>query len=218
MDRSDGLSAKIHGDDGLPPRAEAYLDVSRPDQIRDAAMKCFAEDGIANTSLRAIAEAAGVSLGLVQHYFVTKSQLIDVIDQHVLSIFGQVQAEPSSGSDAEDRVSDAGSRLAQLMSENPTVMDYVGRALAERGEVGNTIFDGFYAISAQQGAEFAAQGLTPDDLDPLWANMLPLILRVGTIMLRPYIERHVDGSLYEPEQTARWDAAVTRLIREGQMK
>ncbi len=181
-------------------------------------MKCFADDGIASTSLRAIAEAAGVSLGLVQHYFVTKSQLIEAIDQHVLAIFGQVLAEPPPGSDADDHVGDAGSRLAQLMADNPVVMDYIARALAERGEVGNAIFDGLYAISAQQGAAFAAQGLTQEGLDPLWSNMLPLILRVGTIMLRPHIERHAAGPLYDPEQTSRWDAAVTRLIRQGQMK
>lgn len=181
-------------------------------------MKCFAENGIASTSLRSIAEAAGVSLGLIQHYFATKSQLIEAIDSRVLSVFAQVQVDPLSEAGADERVSDAGSQLAAVMSENPDVMDYVARALAERGGVGNTIFDGFFAISAQQGAAFAAQGLTPDDLDPLWGNMLPLILRVGTIMLRQHIERHVDGSLYEPEQICRWDAAVTRLIREGQMK
>lgn len=191
---------------------------ARPAQIRDAAMKCFAEHGIANTSLRTIAEAAGVSLGLIQHYFGTKAQLIEAIDRRVLDVFAGMPIEPSSTSGDDDPVSDTGSRLAELMSKNPDVMDYVGRALAERGEVGNTIFDGFYAISAQQGAAFAAEGLTPDDLDPLWANMLPLILRVGTIMLRQHIERHVDGSLYGPEQISRWDAAVTRLIREGQMK
>lgn len=190
---------------------------ARPAQIRDVAMKCFAERGIASTSLRAIAEEAGVSLGLIQHYFVTKGQLIEAIDQHVLDVFARVQVEPSSAA-ADDRVAEASDQLAELMTDNPDMMDYVGRALAEHGEVGNTIFDGLFAISAQQGAAFAAQGLTPDDLDPLWSNMLPLILRVGTIMLRHHIERHADGPLYDPEQILRWNAAVTRLICQGQMK
>ncbi len=189
---------------------------AKPAQIRDAAMKCFAERGIASTSLRTIAEEAGVSLGLIQHYFVTKAQLIEAIDAHVLDVFAQMQAEPSPA--AGDRVGDASDRLAALMTENPDVMDYVGRALAEHGEVGNTIFDGFFAISAEHGAAFAAQGLTPEDLDPLWSNMLPLILRVGTIMLRHHIERHIDGPLYDPAQLSRWSAAVTRMICQGQLR
>ncbi|MBX7450864.1 TetR/AcrR family transcriptional regulator [Mycolicibacterium sp. 3033] len=184
-------------------------------QIRDVAMKCFARRGIAATSLRTIAEEAGVSLGLVQHYFVTKDQLIEAIDQHVLDVFAQMQTVPSPA--PEDLMGDASDRLGTLMTENPDVMDYVGRALAEHGGVGDTIFDGFFAISAEQGAAFAAQGLTPEDLDPLWSNMLPLILRVGTIMLRHHIERHTDGPLYEPGQMSRWNAAVTRMICRGQM-
>lgn len=200
-------------DDGsLPRRRKTNPKATKPEQIRDAAIRCFAQHGVANTSLRTIAETAGVSLGLIQHYFVTKNQLIECIDHHVLSIFGaalHVQSEVSA--------TDAGTRFAELMSNNPDVMDYIARALAEGGAVGNVIFDGLYEISAQQGAGFAAQGLVRDDLDPVWSNLLPLILRVGTVMLRPHIERHVAGSLYDPEQTSRWDAAVTRMIREGQM-
>ncbi|WP_241474005.1 TetR/AcrR family transcriptional regulator [Mycolicibacterium neoaurum] len=200
-------------DDGsLPRRRKTNPKATKPEQIRDAAIRCFAEHGIASTSLRIIAETAGVSLGLIQHYFVTKSQLIECIDHHVLSIFGaalDVQSEVSAA--------DAGSRFAELMSNNPDVMDYIARALAEGGAVGNLIFDGLYEISAQQGASFATRGLVRDALDPVWSNLLPLILRVGTVMLRPHIERHVAGSLYDPAQTSRWDAAVTRMIREGQM-
>lgn len=197
------------------PRMPQGSAAARPAQIRDVAMKCFAERGIASTSLRTIAEEAGVSLGLIQHYFVTKTQLIEAIDHHVLEVFAQMSGEPPASG---DQVGAASDRLAALMTDNPDVMDYVGRALAEHGGVGNTIFDGFFAISAEQGAAFAGQGLTPEDLDPLWSNLLPLILRVGTIMLRHHIERHTDGPLYDPEQLSRWNAAVTRMICQGQMK
>ena len=206
-------------DNGTLPRPpETNAKATKPEQIRDAAMRCFAVHGIATTSLRVIAETAGVSLGLIQHYFVTKGQLIDSIDRHVLAIFDEALGEAAPVSTADDIVTDAGSRFAELMCTNPDVMDYIGRALTEGGDVGNALFEGLYAISAHQGATFAAQGLTPDDLDPVWAAMLPLILRVGTVMLRPHVERHISGTLYDPAQTSRWDAALTRMIREGQMK
>lgn len=204
-------------DDRPLPRRPGQQKATKPEQIRDAAMKCFAEHGIAATSLRVIAATAGVSLGLIQHYFATKTQLIECIDHHVLSIFGDALNQGEAEAGATDQAADAGSRFAELMYRNPDVMDYIGRALTEGGAVGSVIFDGLYAISAAQGASFSAQGLLPDDLDPVWANLLPLILRVGTIMLRPHLERYVDGPLYDPAQTSRWDAAVTRMIREGQM-
>ena len=203
--------------DGLAPRPAA-ASATKPEQIRDAAMRCFAEGGIAGTSLQAIADAADVSIGLIQHYFGTKRQLIASIDRHVLRVFGDALEVSTGETDVAASASEAGSRFAELMHHNPEIMDYVGRALAEGGEVGKVIFDGLHAISEQQGVTFADQGLMPDDLDAVWAAMLPLILRVGTIMLRPHVERHLPGSLYDWDETSRWDAAVTRLIQKGQFK
>ncbi|MEN4473986.1 TetR/AcrR family transcriptional regulator [Mycolicibacterium cosmeticum] len=203
--------------DGSAPRPPV-VPATKPEQIRDAAMKCFADGGFAGTSLQTIADAADVSIGLIQHYFVTKRQLIESIDRHVLSVFGDALGVSPGATDVAVGASEAGSRFAELMHHNPEIMDYVGRALVEGGEVGKVIFDGLHAISEQQGVTFAAQGLTPDDLDSVWAAMLPLILRAGTIMLRPHIERHLQGSLYDWDATSRWDAAVTRLIQKGQFK
>ncbi|SCX11175.1 TetR/AcrR family transcriptional regulator [Mycolicibacterium fluoranthenivorans] len=202
--------------DGSAPRPPVGS-ATKPEQIREAAMKCFAENGVAGTSLQMIADAADVSIGLIQYYFVTKGQLIESIDRHVLTVFRDALGV-SPGTDDVASASEVGSRFAELMHYNPAIMDYVGRALAEGGEVGRAIFDGLYAISEQQGVAFAAQGLTPDDLDSVWAAMLPLIIRVGTIVLRPHVERRLAGSLYDWDETSRWDAAVLRLIQKGQFK
>jgi AcrR family transcriptional regulator len=45
------------------------------DAILDAARDCFAERGLASTSVRAVATRAGVDPALVHHYFGTKSAL-----------------------------------------------------------------------------------------------------------------------------------------------
>jgi AcrR family transcriptional regulator len=48
---------------------------STRDDILDAARACFAERGLAATSVRAVATRAGVDPALVHHYFGTKSAL-----------------------------------------------------------------------------------------------------------------------------------------------
>ncbi len=45
------------------------------DEILDAARACFAERGLASTSVRAVAQRAGVDPALVHHYFGTKGAL-----------------------------------------------------------------------------------------------------------------------------------------------
>lgn len=48
-------------------------------QIRDAAFELFAATGFANTSVRAIAEKAGVSKGLIYHYYEGKDDILQAI-------------------------------------------------------------------------------------------------------------------------------------------
>lgn len=56
------------------PRAD---ETNQRERLLDAAVVCFADDGIAATSLRTIALKAGVTPALVNYYFGSKQQLID---------------------------------------------------------------------------------------------------------------------------------------------
>jgi AcrR family transcriptional regulator len=56
------------------PRA---VDANQRGRLLDAAVLCFAADGVAATSLRSIALKAGVTPALVNYYFGSKQQLLD---------------------------------------------------------------------------------------------------------------------------------------------
>ena len=56
-------------------------------------------------------------------------------------------------------------------------------------------FDALVGISATQRDQFVKQGMTRPDLDPEWAALSPLILRVGATILRPHIECHLGKAL-----------------------
>src|SRR3954471_14139703 len=64
------------------------------ERIRDAALKSFATYGTSATSLRTVAAAAGVSLGLVQHHFATKAGLIRAVDDHVRAVVTATMSQP----------------------------------------------------------------------------------------------------------------------------
>lgn len=187
------------------------------DRIRDAAVRTLADNGVAATSLRAVAEEAGVSIGLVQHYFRNKAGLVAAVDDYVLEVFGEIiEATPISEMSSE-YLAGMGSRFAQLLFEYPDLVNYIAHALVEGEKIGSVIFDGLLQISVAQGEKFTEAGLTRPDLDPVWGALNPLILRVGAMILRPHIERHLPESFVTRNQLQRWDASVTRLIREGQV-
>jgi AcrR family transcriptional regulator len=56
------------------PRAD---ETNQRERLLDAAVACFAADGVAATSLRSIALKAGVTPALVNYYYGSKEQLLD---------------------------------------------------------------------------------------------------------------------------------------------
>jgi TetR/AcrR family transcriptional regulator, regulator of cefoperazone and chloramphenicol sensitivity len=201
----------------LVPRNPAPAEPSSTDRIRDAALKSFAANGIAATSLRTVAEAAGTSIGLVQHYYGTKAALIAAVDDYVLRVIANaVESGPLPPPPADPLV-EMGRRTTTLIAEQPDVVDYLGRALVEGDSIGSQIFDGLVGISTEQGRQLRERHQISRDLDAVWAAINPLVLRLGAIILRTHIERHIPEPFTTPTQLRRWDDAVTALIREGQL-
>src|SRR6478735_3030793 len=97
---------------------------SSVERIRNAALKSFATDGTSTTSLRTVAAAAGVSVGLVQHHFGTKAGLIKAVDDHVLGVVIAAMAPPLP--ELGDSVAEMGSRVTRLIADHPDTADYVG--------------------------------------------------------------------------------------------
>jgi AcrR family transcriptional regulator len=200
------------------PRHVPVVEPTNEDRIRDAALATFAAHGIAATSYRMVAEAAGVSIGLVQHYFKSKAALIAAVDDHVLEVVGLTMDSGPLPGGKDAALLEAGNRMTTLIADHAIVLEYAGRALVEGDAIGAVIFDGLLGVSIAQRDHFTEKQLTREDLDPEWSALNPLILRIGAIILRPHIERYLGESFTTPEQLQRWDTAVTNLIREGQLR
>lgn len=198
----------------LPDAARVRAEGAPIERIREAAMKSFARQGFAKTSLRAIASEAGVSLGLVQHHFATKDGLIKAVDDHVLAVvINQITQEiPASTSDS---VAEIGDRVTRMIAELPDIVDYVGRALIDSRPVGYMIFDALLNSGTARWNQRGERGETRPDLDLTWAAVNSLVLALGTFILRGHIERNLPEPLTSPAQLQRWQDSVTMLLREG---
>jgi AcrR family transcriptional regulator len=189
-------------------------DPSSIERIRNAALRSFAMHGTAATSLRTVAEAAGVSVGLVQHHFANKAGLIKAVDDHVLSVVIAIIAQPMPGPPA-DSLNEMGSRVTQLVAEHPDVVDYFGRALIDGSPLGVMIFDTLVGNGTARWHQRSERGEARPDVDLTWAAINSLVLALGTLILRTHVERHLPEPLSTPAQLERWQASVNTLLREG---
>jgi AcrR family transcriptional regulator len=92
----------------LTPRQQQALD--RREQIVETALRLFARHGFDGTSTKQIAQAAGITEGLIFHYFPTKAELLTAVLDTRHSFIGELRAMLSTA-DAEP-VSDLLQRLA----------------------------------------------------------------------------------------------------------
>jgi AcrR family transcriptional regulator len=186
-------------------------------RIRAAALHLFAEHGTEATPLRAVAAAAGVSLGLVQHHFGTKAGLVNAVDKEVLRVLTAMMTEPIPEPPA-DPVAEVGQRVSSLIAEQPDVVNYLSRAFVTGGALGTMIFDALAANGAARWNELHDHEQTRPDLDLQWAPLHPLILVVGTLILRPHLDRHLAEPFGTPRQLQRWQTSVNALLSEGQLR
>jgi AcrR family transcriptional regulator len=184
------------------------------ERIRSAALRSFATYGASATSLRTVAEAAGVSVGLVQHHFTNKAGLIKAVDDHVMAVVVEIIAQPIPAPPA-DSIAEMGSRVTQFMSGNPDVVDYVGRALIDGSPLGTTIFDTLAAFGMARWSQRKERGEVRPDVDLTWAALNSLVLALGAMILRGHIERHLPEPFTTPAQLQRWQDAVNKLLRGG---
>lgn len=183
-------------------------------KIRDAALAEFAGRGVEATSLREVAARAGVSVGLIQHHFGTKGDLVDAVNRDVTDLLREVLA---SGPEPVT-VDDFGEQVMQLFTKHTVVADYLARALVDDTSFGAAIFDTLIEMGVARWRRRADAGQTVDGLDVPWAAMNMVVLVIGTVLLRPHVERQLADPLLCPDQLARWGAAVKSLMSRGYLR
>ena len=124
--------------------------------IRAAAMRCFAEHGTEAASLRMVALDAGVSVGLIQHYYGSKAALVEAVDAELVAILKDAAPPPIP---APNTVADIGQRTTALIAKHPEALDYLAHLLIRRAPTGQAIFDALVDIGRAQWTHLSQQGL-----------------------------------------------------------
>jgi AcrR family transcriptional regulator len=187
-------------------------------RIRNGALEGFAEKGVAATSIADVAEAAGVSPGLVQHYFETKAGLRQAVDAYVLAVVQDAFSQLLGTGPAANSFQEAGDRITSVIHDHRTAVLYTARSIAEGDEAALDLFDGFVGIARSQLRRLAEAGDVDPDIDFEWTALHIITNIIGTVLFESAVNRHLPERLFTSNGLDRWNRATTKLFQRGLAK
>ncbi|MFA9444130.1 TetR/AcrR family transcriptional regulator [Egicoccus sp. AB-alg6-2] len=173
-----------------PPAGERDTDRTARARVRDAAIACFADQGVAATSVRTIAAAAGVSPALVIHHFGSKDDLRIACDQHVASLVREQKSAAMAQGPGMDPLA-----ALRTYGDGPPLLAYLARTLVDGSPHVAELVDDLIADAVdymQQGVE--AGVLTPTD-DPHGRAAVLTLWSLGALVLHEHVARALGADL-----------------------
>lgn len=162
-------------------------------RIRDAAVSRFAAEGVAATSVRAIAAAAGVSAALVIHHFGTKQALRAACDEYVAAtIRERKRAAMATGPGLDP--------LAALRGEgeDPPLLAYLARTLVDGSPGVAGLVDEMVSDAVGYMAEGVDSGVLRPTAYPFERAAVLTLWSLGALVLHEHVQRLLGVDLTGP--------------------
>lgn len=177
----------------------------------------FAEKGFDSVTVRDLATASSVSVGLINHHFGSKEGLREAVDIYFMAQFEDAitGAAPRDQADTADSAAIIDQWIERHEEQWPTIVAYFRRALLEESDWGFSLFQRFYGFVQATLLRMDADGQVAPEVDRLWLPFLMMYLELGTMVFDPYIKRVIGRSGYERELWQRRHRAYMSLIRRG---
>jgi AcrR family transcriptional regulator len=195
---------------GGPP-AITDADRTARARIRDAAIHRFGADGIAATSLRAIATDAGVSAPLVVHHFGSKAGLRQACDEHVAATI----REGKRAAMAAGPQMDALAALRQAEETQP-LLRYLARVLVDPSSQVAALVDELVADAEAYMEEGVRSGMLRPTDDPRGRAAVLTMWSLGALVLHEHVGRLLGASLTaDAEGLVAYSRPATELLGQG---
>jgi AcrR family transcriptional regulator len=187
------------------PSSGSGDDRSTKARIRDAAIDTIAEHGLADTTVRKIAETAGVSPALVMHHFGSMEALRRACDEYITEVIRDRKSQAigaGPGMDVLQALRDA---------DYGNVMAYLARVLTDDSDLVNQLVDDIAADAVEYMADGVDNGMIRPSPHPEGRARLMTLWSLGGVVLHHHMKRLLGVDLTDREVTA--DPEFIRYVR-----
>lgn len=108
----------------MPELRRVYTTVDARDRIIEAALTVFSDVGYAGATMRAIADAAGVSPGLIHHHFKDKESLWNLVGERISAEFSETVAADLDVDDPTEALRRTMANYQRYWREHPRALRF----------------------------------------------------------------------------------------------
>ena len=180
-------------------------------RIRDAALALFGAQGFSGTSVRAIADQAGVSAALVMHHFGSKGALRAECDSHIVEeVMGRKERVGTDG----DLSSTMRRWLADVDAHRAS-LDYLARMITDGTDAGARLFDDLVERTASMIDAEVAAGRMRSSSDPRMRAVIVAAQGLMPLLLESQLGRALGEPGLTPALIARMTLPTLELYTHG---
>lgn len=103
---------------------QVYTVVDARDRIVDAALSVFSQQGYAGSTMRVIAQTAGVSSGLIHHHFKDKESLWNLVGERISDDFLEAVSKDADLEDPSEALRRVMANYQQYWREHPRALKF----------------------------------------------------------------------------------------------
>jgi AcrR family transcriptional regulator len=196
-------------------------DLTAKANIRNAALRLFAERGHDAVTVREIAAAAGVSPALVVHHFGSKEGLRAAVDGYAAKAFDGLfsmderdLAEMLTGGSADGGASIA-EMFARAFPHGSPLPAYLRRLLLVNDPAAAALFGRWYALTVRLLEAMTQIGAARPAADPAVRAAFLLVNDLALVLLRNQVAAAIEVDPLTPEGITRWAAEATAVYTKG---
>ncbi len=161
-------------------------------RIRDAAIECFATEGISGTTARKVAAIAGVSPGSVINHFGSMVGLRQACDRYLLGVTRDRKEQAMAAGPNMDI-------LAALREEqHPHLLAYLATVLTDDAPAVAELVDEMIADAEVYLAQGVESGMLQASADPHGRAVIMVLWNLGLLVMHHHLDRLLGADLTDP--------------------
>ena len=178
--------------------SQAVDDRTAKARIRDAAIEVFAEQGMAATTARRVASAAGVSPGLVMHHFGSMEGLRVACDEYVTAVIRDLKSGAMAAGAAFDPLG-----AVRSYQSGPPLARYLARTLVDESPRVAELVDEIVADAIAYTETGVETGMLTPSKYPRERAAILTIWSLGALVLHEHLARLIGVDITEPLDNSR---------------